>query len=159
MTKIECIDCAALPMHTGDPGEYAPELRHEFRPDTLRKIDSRSTPRRPRCATHYRSWKKEQDSKRHETYVGKTYGLEPGEYEALLAYQGGKCAICRRATGKARRLAVDHDHETGEVRGLLCKPCNRTILSHGGETLQRAVAYLELPPRARLRAAQNKESA
>lgn len=67
----------------------------------------------------------------------------------MLRYQGGKCFICQRATGKRRRLAVDHDHKTGRVRGLLCNPCNRDVLGHLRDSvaaLERAVTYLKHPP-------------
>jgi hypothetical protein len=57
------------------------------------------------------------------------YGITPEQYWALYEAQHGSCYICQRATGKVRRLAVDHDHATGYVRGLLCKPCN-SMLAH-----------------------------
>jgi hypothetical protein len=51
-----------------------------------------------------------------------------GGYEAVLAEQGGGCAICgRRAKAGGRRLNIDHDHVTGAVRGVLCASCNRGI--------------------------------
>jgi hypothetical protein len=59
----------------------------------------------------------------------KRYGITPEQYWALYEAQGGACYICQRATGKTKRLSVDHDHETGYVRGLLCGPCNK-ILGH-----------------------------
>ena len=58
----------------------------------------------------------------------KTYGMDSGEYEGRLAEQLGTCAICHEGPG-VRRLAVDHDHVTGAVRGLLCCKCN-TALGH-----------------------------
>lgn len=99
----------------------------------------------PRCATHNREFKKGQRARNHDRMVVKTYGLEPGEYERLYAEQGGKCAICQRATGKTKRLAVDHDHETGLVRGLLCGPCNQLVgyFKNSPETFRRAADYLE----------------
>lgn len=84
----------------------------------------------------------------HEKRVGETYGLEAGEYDLLLANQDGVCAICQRKPG-AKRLAVDHNHDTGEVRGLLCRACNRDVLGHlrdDPEALQRAISYLTNPP-------------
>lgn len=99
----------------------------------------------PRCATHWRIFRKQQKAKNHENMVAKTYGLAPGEYEQMYQAQGGVCAICQRATGKTKRLAVDHDHDTGLVRGLLCGPCNRMVgyFRNAPEAFRRAAAYLE----------------
>lgn len=71
------------------------------------------------------------------------YGLQVGDYEAMLAAQDGHCALCPRGPGD-RWLAVDHCHETGRVRGLLCAPCNRAIavLGDGPAGLQRALEYV-----------------
>jgi hypothetical protein len=55
------------------------------------------------------------------------YGMTEADYEALLSTQGGTCAICRTPPTGGRRLHVDHDHEDGAVRGLLCSNCNRGI--------------------------------
>jgi hypothetical protein len=86
----------------------------------------------------------------------KTYGLAPGTYDQMLAAQGGKCAICgiddpgTRTRRRTRRFAVDHCHDTGAVRGLLCSNCNRGIgyLKHSEENLLAAIRYLRLSPRA-----------
>jgi hypothetical protein len=56
----------------------------------------------------------------------KQLGVTDEYYVALLTAQGGHCAICP-STPKTRRLHVDHDHRTGEVRGLLCHRCNRNL--------------------------------
>lgn len=78
----------------------------------------------------------------------KTYGLTPEEYEKMLENQGGVCAICQSPHPRmknAKRLYVDHCHETGTVRGLLCHQCN-AMLGHSGdspETLRKAAIYLE----------------
>lgn len=56
------------------------------------------------------------------------YGITPNEYDQLLASQAGVCAICKSAERlKHGVLAVDHDHGTGEVRGLLCFNCNASL--------------------------------
>lgn len=53
------------------------------------------------------------------------YGLTSEQHDAMLAEQGGGCALCRRTPAEnGKRLAVDHCHDTGLVRGLLCSPCN-----------------------------------
>lgn len=54
------------------------------------------------------------------------YGLTTEVYEAMLAMQDGKCAICGNPP-KVKRLAVDHNHATGEIRQLLCYGCNHGI--------------------------------
>lgn len=80
------------------------------------------------------------------------YGLSLEKYDELLSFQNGVCFICHRNDFRYS-LAVDHDHKTGEVRGLLCKGCNRDLLGalHDNiEALKRAIDYLENPPARRL---------
>lgn len=96
----------------------------------------------------------------HGTAVKRTYGVPPDLYAAIKADQDGKCAICQRATGKARNLAVDHDHRCcpgktscGDcVRGLLCSNCNNALgfFHDDPEAFRRAARYLEDPPAQRL---------
>lgn len=68
-------------------------------------------------------------------------------YDALLAAQGGVCAICGRAP-YSRKFCVDHDHRTLQVRGLLCFMCNYFVCQRGAtaELLREAAAYLDQPP-------------
>lgn len=70
------------------------------------------------------------------------YGLTEKEYENIASSQGGACAICRGVSKKT--LAVDHDHKTGKVRGLLCWKCNYALglLTDNAEFLGRAIIYL-----------------
>lgn len=101
---------------------------------------------------------------RHRRNLAK-YGLTIEDYECLLTFQGGVCAICGRNDGK-RRLNVDHCHETGEVRGLLCSGCNGSklgrlkhdvrLMEERAEELEaragrlrRAIGYLDDPPAKR----------
>ncbi len=105
-----------------------------------------------RCATHWHIEKRRRRDASHERRVQNVYGLPPGGYRQLYEYQGGLCAICRRATGASRRLSVDHDHQTGKARGLLCRPCN-DLLGHirdSTDTARTIVLYLESPPAERL---------
>lgn len=98
----------------------------------------------PRCLTHHRARRKLAGAASHDKMVGRVYGLGPGEYHSLYLLQGGVCAICRRAKGISKRLAVDHDHRTGRVRGLLCGPCNQFIgyIGDNPEAGLRLAAYL-----------------
>lgn len=98
-----------------------------------------------RCTSEVR---REVSDRAHRARVARVYGIEPGDYDKLYAAQGGRCALCLRATGASRRLSVDHDHATGKVRGLLCRTCNG-ILGHARDDpyyFDRAWRYLVLPP-------------
>jgi len=102
----------------------------------------------PRCTPHWRVEVRRRKAEAHEKRVTETYGLKKGEYAQLYIFQGGRCAICRRATGASRRLSVDHDHQTGAVRGELCRPCN-SMLGHARDRIdffERAITYLKFPP-------------
>jgi hypothetical protein len=78
------------------------------------------------------------------------YGLSIEEYEAALQKQAGVCAICgcmeteKHQNGTVKKLNVDHNHETGQVRGLLCSRCNRVIgyTKENKELLKSIVDYL-----------------
>ena len=102
----------------------------------------------PRCATHYRLIRKERSDRNHARHIGNVYGITADEYQALKEYQGGLCAICRRADGSTRRLSVDHDHSTGRIRSLLCRPCNDMLghLRDDPAAFRRAADYLVDPP-------------
>ncbi len=74
------------------------------------------------------------------------YGITEATYVALLAQQGGRCAICgrERPNGKGHHFHVDHDHASGRLRGLLCHSCNIGIgnLQEDERILHAAIAYL-----------------
>lgn len=76
------------------------------------------------------------------------YNLTIDQYRELLDKQDGRCAICRNKPQRMR-LAVDHDHKTGLVRGLLCTRCNHKLLGSAHDNvdlLRSAIDYLESPP-------------
>jgi hypothetical protein len=89
-------------------------------------------------------------SEMRKHHLKRTYGLSAARYERMLTRQGGVCAICGHGekcirNGKAQSLAVDHDHETGKVRGLLCSKCNQG-LGHIEDDISRVksiIAYIE----------------
>ena len=83
---------------------------------------------------------------RQESWAKWRYGLSADDRAALHAKQAGKCAMCETAIPVAgRRVHVDHDHETGVVRGLLCHRCNQGLsYVERPEFLQRALDYLRL---------------
>lgn len=77
-----------------------------------------------------------------------TYGLTAEDYQTLMDFQNGRCAICLET--RKTNLAVDHCHKTEAIRGLLCARCNGQLLARGArdrpEVLRRAADYLEHYP-------------
>ena len=71
------------------------------------------------------------------------YGISNSDYEFILSSQGGVCAICG-LPNNGRNFAIDHDHETGKIRGLLCVGCNAGIgsLKDDVNLVRRALEYL-----------------
>lgn len=81
-----------------------------------------------------------------EKYELFKYGLTPERKAALLESQGNGCAICGYTFGQKKGdMHVDHCHNTGEVRGLLCNECNTGIglLRENAEIMRSAINYLE----------------
>jgi hypothetical protein len=78
----------------------------------------------------------------------KRYGLTPEGYRELLEGQGGRCAVCgtdKPGNGLGdRHFDVDHNHDTGKVRGLLCRKCNVTagVLESNRERILKIEKYL-----------------
>jgi hypothetical protein len=66
-------------------------------------------------------------AREREGHLKRKFGITQERYAELLAAQGGGCAVCRRKAKPGRSLHVDHDHATGEVRGLLCFSCNAAL--------------------------------
>lgn len=73
------------------------------------------------------------------------YGITLAQYNTLHTRQNGVCALCGKPPKSKRRLSVDHCHETGKIRGLLCPPCNTSlgVLGDTPEAFKRVLAYLE----------------
>jgi Recombination endonuclease VII len=93
-------------------------------------------------------YEKNRDRYRDRAFQEK-YGITIADYRRMEQEQDGKCAICGKPetaerNGKPRILAVDHCHDTGKVRGLLCGKCNPMIgyADHSIVTLERAIDYL-----------------
>jgi hypothetical protein len=74
------------------------------------------------------------------------FGIGIKEYNEMLELQNGCCAICGvNSCASGRNFAVDHNHQTGKIRGLLCKFCNTALGQFKDDTtvLQKAIQYLE----------------
>lgn len=138
---VECVDCIAEGITTVRPVEGV---------------------RVKRCTTHRRAFRKRSRRNAHGRMVEATYGIPRELYWALYEAQGGKCAICQIATGKTKRLAVDHDHKMAVevcghdadkgcpncVFGLCCGPCNIMLgrLGRRPDPYVNVLNYLYDPP-------------
>lgn len=77
-----------------------------------------------------------------DAYLKRTYGISLLDYYRMLDSQDRRCAICLQAASRYRSaLAVDHNHKTGKVRGLLCYRCNKFVV--GRHTLRSAAMVFE----------------
>lgn len=83
--------------------------------------------------------------RRRERDYAKKYGMSLDDYEHMCAKQEKKCLICFFPPKEGKLLMVDHNHKTGEVRGLLCDTCNRTLglFKDSIPMLTRALTYLQ----------------
>lgn len=82
---------------------------------------------------------------KREAHMLRKYGLTMADFEALLAEQGGACAICGGPpNGPGVRLHVDHCHDSDRIRGLLCGKCNTAVglLDDNPERAEKVAAYL-----------------
>lgn len=96
-----------------------------------------------------------------QRHLKRLYGITEEQYNELLERQDQRCAICLRHHSEFKtRLAVDHNHKTGEIRGALCNYCNHRIIGRHTDSslLLRMASYLdrgtgwfvpERPPRKR----------
>ena len=101
------------------------------------------------CANWGEYKKREQTSERKEyhweTNIKKKYGIDSVSYYKLLEEQNGVCAICFSTCVLNEKLSVDHCHDTGKVRGLLCNNCNTGLgkFKDNIKLLESSVLYLK----------------
>lgn len=124
-------------------------------PEKAKEIASKATQKwRESNPDAVREYHRNYRKKNREVLVAKDrqrkFGITHQDYAKLFQNQDGLCAICKQpetATrlGKVKSLAVDHDHKTGRIRGLLCSDCNTGIgkLKDDPEILQSAIQYLK----------------
>jgi hypothetical protein len=98
----------------------------------------------------------------HAKRIEEGFGISSEVYWAIYAAQNGRCYICEHATGKRKRLAVDHEHNKPGcdhdpkvgcpqcIRALLCGPCNKTIGRLDAAALSRAIEVLISAPAQRI---------
>lgn len=107
--------------------EYADNYRKEY-PDKAKQIHNRwyqaNLEYARERARSYRAQHLEAELARS---LRRSFGLSVDQYSDMMAAQNGVCAICGGKNKHGRRLFVDHDHKTGEIRALLCRNCNNAL--------------------------------
>lgn len=96
---------------------------------------------------YYQRNKIKMDIKSHRSNLKNKFGLTIEDYNKLLTEQNFSCALCsKHVSENKKRLAVDHCHETGRVRGLLCMHCNAALgqLGDTSESIQRVLEYINV---------------
>ena len=105
------------------------------------------------CRSANAAYNRELRARRGKAYVRDcnlkhTHGLSRGEYQRMFEEQSGVCAVCKKPETKKNQygvlsLAVDHNHDNGEIRGLLCMKCNRSLgmLEDSAEIIQSLLEY------------------
>lgn len=152
VSSMSCVACTTTrSRHNLDDVELMAPYRtkekgrkklNQWRAKNPDKVRSQWKRGRPRQRQYYR----ENSNAFRDRQLRKDYGITLTEYESMLRLQHMKCAICRKEScASGKNFAVDHNHKTGKVRGLLCMLCNNSL---GGfrdnvRLLKRAIKYLE----------------
>lgn len=120
--------------------EKAKEVAKRYRKSETSILKNREAARRRR-ETHPELHREV----RRNNALKSIYGISSADYSVMLEKQHGVCKICNGSCTSGRRLAVDHCHVTGKVRGLLCSRCNTSIgkFEDSVDLLKSAIAYLE----------------
>ena len=99
----------------------------------------------PKKIQRHNEYNKKYHLEHKDKYREYKYGLSPDNYKELLKKQKTQCIICRQSFTEINVPCVDHDHNTGKIRGLLCRECNKLlgIAKDNSAILNNAVHYLE----------------
>jgi hypothetical protein len=130
-----------------DPEKRRAKTRANYAADPD-KFKVRHKAWRDRNVDHCASYRQAYRGERGPAHRRDRYGLTPDDFNAMLAAQGGRCAICRKEpSGSGKTMAtlrVDHDHGTGAVRALLCHRCNAGLGMFGDDSAMvfKAAMYL-----------------
>lgn len=98
----------------------------------------------PQYKTECKECRKAKPDTYRPYHLKNRYGITIEDYDRMFAEQGGVCLICNRPETQRKRLSVDHCHDSGKVRGLLCTTCNIAIghLLDDPDVIQRASDYV-----------------
>lgn len=132
----------------GEPCPHGHTLRYKIGNKCVECLRSRNAKNRVLRSDYMKVWRQEPENKaRVKQYMKEyklfySYGLPYSEYNSLVAAQDSRCAICDAVS---ENLYVDHNHETGAIRELLCNDCNIVlgIFKDDPIRFKNAVNYLE----------------
>lgn len=109
----------------------------------VRNLSEKSKLRRKE---YQKKWGLENWQRKRDYMIKRQFGITPEQYNELLVKQDFRCAICRKhETEFAKKLAIDHDHQTLEIFGLLCNNCNHRFIGkfRDPELFLKAAEYLK----------------
>ena len=131
---IECTKAAKRERQARNPQPYRDRAKQWARENPKRRAayqaEYRNRPERKRAM--------------RDAYYRRTYGISADEVDEMLDAQHGRCAICRDKPERLASMHIDHDHEQGHLRGLLCLSCNQGLGQFRDDPtlLLRAIVYL-----------------
>jgi hypothetical protein len=134
-----CSTCYSYKWHQENKVRRRARLRERYQEDASFK---------ERVTRGAAQWAAENRPRRRATnrasYLRRRYNLTEDGRSAMLLSQAGACLICQQDESLVGTLHVDHNHETGEVRGLLCGSCNKALgaFRDNPEVLERAARYI-----------------
>lgn len=112
-------------------------------------LDAKGSKTNARCRECHKTrckanWHSKTPVEKQASRVKALYNMEPQDYLEMHARQNGECAICKQVPKTKRGLHLDHCHETGAIRGLLCHNCNVALgcFNDNPALMLRAIQYL-----------------
>ena len=120
---------------------WAAKNRDRLRAYHAARYQTHKSEARARATAYREAHREHLNTEARRTWLLRKWGLTPEMVAEQIARQGGGCAVCR---GPLLRMHVDHDHSTGQRRGLLCQPCNHAIglLRDDPGLMERAALYV-----------------
>jgi hypothetical protein len=126
----------------GNRTEYQREYQRKYREENKEKLHKYNLVRNIKKAEHLKEYRKNY----YQTFRKyNMYGITRKDYDLLLENQDNKCKICELEFTTENDVKIDHNHDTNEVRGLLCHSCNVALghMKDNTELLERAINYLK----------------
>lgn len=142
----ECFDCHQSFHTTAHNQKRCSPCAKKYKKDYLLQYQ-RTHQKALKCAKQKYQAKPEYPKIRQNAYLLKRYGMSLVAYHSMLEAQRNTCAICCTPLSPQRGTHVDHNHQTQQIRGILCNACNRGLgyLKDSPQLLQRAIDYLQKP--------------